>query len=36
MDQWQRFAAIHATDPEIDDHDAEGEAAEQSDDLEVD
>ncbi|WP_344369802.1 CDP-glycerol glycerophosphotransferase family protein [Agromyces tropicus] len=36
MAEWERFAALHATDPEVDDHDAEGEAAEQSDEIEVD
>ncbi|MCP2368060.1 hypothetical protein BCL57_002219 [Agromyces flavus] len=36
MAEWERFAALHATDPEIDEHDAEGEAAEQSDDVDVD
>ncbi|HEU4467248.1 MAG TPA: CDP-glycerol glycerophosphotransferase family protein [Agromyces sp.] len=36
MAEWERFAALHAADPDIDDHDAEGEAAEQSDELEVD
>ncbi|RXZ85041.1 hypothetical protein ESP50_17285 [Agromyces atrinae] len=29
MDEWDRFAAIHAADPEIDDHDADGEAEEE-------
>ena len=33
MAEWQRFAALHAADPEIDEHDAEGEAAEQADDI---
>ena len=36
MAEWERFAALHAADPDIDDHDAEGEAAEQSDELEID
>ncbi|WP_400999409.1 CDP-glycerol glycerophosphotransferase family protein [Agromyces sp. GXQ0307] len=36
MTEWERFAALHATDPEVDDHDAEGEAAEQSDEIDVD
>ncbi|MBM7505271.1 CDP-glycerol glycerophosphotransferase family protein [Agromyces aurantiacus] len=36
MAEWERFAALHAADPEVDDHDAEGEAAEQSDEVEVD
>ncbi|MGR2751355.1 CDP-glycerol glycerophosphotransferase family protein [Agromyces arachidis] len=35
MAEWERFAALHAGDPEVEEHDAEGEAAEQSDDLEV-
>jgi hypothetical protein len=33
MAEWERFAALHAADPEIDEHDAEGEAAEQADDI---
>jgi hypothetical protein len=33
MAEWDRFAALHAADPEIDEHDAEGEAAEQADDI---
>ncbi|MGR0219557.1 CDP-glycerol glycerophosphotransferase family protein [Agromyces sp. ZXT2-6] len=36
MAEWERFAALHAGDPEVEEHDAEGEAAEQSDDVEVD
>ena len=35
MAEWERFAALHATDPEIDEHDSEGAAAEQSDDVDV-
>lgn len=36
MAEWERFATLHAGDPVVEDHDAEGEAAEQSDDIEVD
>lgn len=35
MAEWERFAVIHADDPDIEEHDAEGEAAEQSDQIEV-
>ena len=31
--EWERFAKLHAADPEVDEHDAEGEAAEQADDI---
>lgn len=33
MEEWQRFADLHAGDGEIDDHDAEGEANETSDEA---
>jgi hypothetical protein len=36
MAEWERFAALHAGDPDVEEHDAEGEAAEQSDEVEVD
>jgi hypothetical protein len=36
MAEWERFAALHAGDPEVEEHDSEGEAAEQSDEVEVD
>ncbi len=35
MAEWQRFAALHADDEEIDDHDVEGERAEASADEEI-
>ncbi|MEI5583289.1 MULTISPECIES: hypothetical protein [unclassified Agromyces] len=36
MAEWERFAALHADDPEIEEHDAEGEVADNSDDIDVD
>lgn len=36
MAEWERFARLHAADPEIEEHDAEGEAAEQADEIPVD
>jgi hypothetical protein len=35
MAEWERFAALHAGDEEIDDHDVEGERAEASADEEI-
>lgn len=35
MAEWERFAALHADDEEVDDHDVEGERAEQSVDEEI-
>ncbi|WP_354002518.1 hypothetical protein [Agromyces larvae] len=36
MAEWERFAALHAGDPDLDDHDTEGERAEQAGEPEED